>query len=132
MVELRSLPNPDWQPINPGTIPNEELRDKRTTARMLATDHKPVEISGTLSPPPLGTCHHPRDERVVDIPPASESDGLLRHVRATNIPKIWSPLHVPLRYILVSCGYVMNLLKKLGCHLHRPSASASASAASDL
>jgi hypothetical protein len=108
----------DWQPINPGTIPNEDLPDKRMTARILATDHKPVEFSGTLSPPALG------DERVVDIPPASESDDLLRHVPDTNISRIWSPLHVLTRYILRGCGYGINLLKKLGRHLRRPSASA--------
>jgi hypothetical protein len=108
----------DWQPINPGIIPNEDLRDKRMTARILATDHKPVEISGTLSPPAFWT-----------IPPALESDDLLRHVSATNIPRIWSPLHVSIRYILCGCGYVMNLLKKLGRHLRRPFASASALAA---
>lgn len=113
----------DWQPIKLGTTPYEELPDKRMNARILATDHMPVEILGTPVTPVLGACHHPRDERVVEIPQPSESDFLVPHAPATNIRRMWRPLDVPLGCILHCCGYVINLVKKLDRYLHPPPAA---------
>ena len=86
----------DWPPINLGTILKEELQDKRMCARISPTDHKPVEMSGTVIT---------RNDGVVDIPPPSERDAFLPHVPVANIPKIRSPLLAPLWYMWDCCGF---------------------------